>query len=147
MFGKRKRSVYRKSRKRLGFVGVQKQALQASENNQSSSSDHEDVDSDSDSQMSDFGDTLADKDATTSQSEETPTPISASRRKLSQHSCLGAPKDVVEEGIDDQTSAYRLVDIQQLSSAVFDIHKCREGRPHDLFLTCKILLVKFKTIS
>ena len=100
MFGKRKRSVYRKSRKRLGFVGVQKQA---SENNQSSLSDHEDVDSDSDSQMSDFGDTLADKDATTSQSEETPTPISASRRKLSQHSCLGAPKDVVEEGIDDQT--------------------------------------------
>lgn len=132
MVGKRKRSVYRKSRKRLGFVGLQKQA---SEDNQSSlTSDHENVDSDSDSLMSDLGDALADKGATTSQLEETPTPISASRRKLSQHSCLGTPKDAVEEGIesiDDQISAYRLVDIRHLSSAVFDIHKCREGRPHD----------------
>ena len=51
MVGKRKRSVYRKSRRKLGFVGVQKQA---SEDNQSSLSDHEDVDSDCDSQMSDF---------------------------------------------------------------------------------------------
>ena len=128
MVGKRKRSVYRKSRRKLGFVGVQKQA---SEDNQSSLSDHENVDSNSDSQMSDLDDALADKGATTPQSEETPTPISASRRKLSQHGCLGTPKDAVEEGIDDQISAYRLVLIQQLSSAVLDIHKCREGRPHD----------------
>ncbi|CAB4038019.1 Hypothetical predicted protein, partial [Paramuricea clavata] len=108
---------------------------QASEDNQSCLGD-QDVDSDSDSQRPDLGDTLAAKDATTPQLEETPTPINALRWKLSQHSCLGTPKDAIEERFDDQTSAcsytsYRLVDIQQLSSAVFDIHKCRKGRLHD----------------
>jgi hypothetical protein len=100
MVSKRERSVYRK---RVGCVGLQKQA---SEDNQSSLGDQH-VDSDiSDSQMSDLGDTLADKGATTPQLEGTPTPINALRWKLSQPSCLGTPKDATEERIDYQTSAY-----------------------------------------
>jgi hypothetical protein len=40
---------------------------------------------------------------TTPELEGTPTPINALRWKLSQHSCLGTPKDAIEERIDDQT--------------------------------------------
>ena len=66
--------------------------------------------------MSDFGDTLADKDATTPQLEGTPTPSNALKWKLSQHSCLGTPKDAIEERIDDQTSAYSDTDLLTFNS-------------------------------
>ena len=84
------------SKKRLGFVGVQKQA---SENHQSSLSNHS---VDSDSLMSDLGDTLVDKEATAFSSEGTPTSIGACIKKEIKQSCLGTSNDAVE-GIDNQT--------------------------------------------
>ena len=111
----------------------------------------QDVDSDiSDSQMSDLGDTLADKGATTPQLEGTPTPINALRWKLSQPSCLGTPKDATEERIDYQTSAYSDTDLLTFNSchmlSLIFINVEKVGLMI-LFLTCKVLLVKFETIS
>lgn len=117
MVGKNKRSVFRKSRKRLGFVGVQKQA---SSGEQTSSNDNNN-DSHNETQRGSDGEI-----ATTS--EENQTPISASSRKLSHHRFDSPQECSLDDNIGDQTPEYRLVDIQRLSSAVFDVHKCEEGK-------------------
>lgn len=114
MVGKRKRSAYRKARKRLGFPGVQKQSCfdrQTSSNNNVNSRHFSEL---SDNNINETQAALV----------ENPTPISASRRKLSKN----RSPDAVDGQIDQISGPkYRLVDIQKLSSAVFNIHKCEEG--------------------
>ena len=124
MVGKTKRSVYRKSRKSRGFTGVRKQ-------------EHEEpVPSSTVTQVVDHVENsniaqLPNNTETCSDSVELSTPISASRKKLSQHV---AQEFVEREEMSIRPSQYRLVDIRQLSSALSDIHRCEQGRYCDLFL-------------
>ena len=109
MVGKRKRTVYRKSRKRRGFLCVQKQQCEDTEISQNQ---NENV---------------------TGNDESCPcptqaVPLSASRRKLTQHE----PQDKENDAEDDDSELpeYRFVDIQRLSSALSDVHKCEDGKFH-----------------
>ena len=121
MVGKKKRSVFRKSRRKLGFVGVQKQVSSGKQNtsNDNNNDSHDETQGGSDG---DIRGQIAEK------SRENQTPISASSRKLSLQRFDSSPECSFDDNIGDQTLQYRLVDIERLASAVFDIHKCKEGK-------------------
>lgn len=121
MVEKKKRSVFRKSRKKLVFFAVQKQV---SSGEQTLSNDNNN-DSHDETQRGSDGD-IRGQIANTS--HENQTPISASSRKLSLQRFDSPPECSLYDNIGDQTPEYRLVDIERLSSAVFDIHKCEEGK-------------------
>ena len=111
MVGKRMRSLYRKSRKKLGFWGLQKQECEDTETlrNQTENVSH---------------------DATQSSSETDPdpteaVPLSASRRKLSQHETQYEPNE--NQNTNLEPPEYRFVDMQRLSSSLSDLHKCEDG--------------------
>ena len=118
----KKRSFFRKLRKKLGFVGVQKQQVSSGEKTSSNDNNN---DSHVETQRGSDGD-IRGQIATTSQ--ENQTPISAPSRKLSLQRFDSPPECSLDDNIGDQTLEYRLVDIERLSSAIFDIHKCEEGK-------------------
>ncbi len=107
MVGKRKRTVYRKSRKRRGFLGVQKQQCEDTEILQNQNEN------------------VIGNDESCPCPTQT-VPLSASRRKLTQHE----PQDKENDAEDDDSELpeYRFVDIQRLSSALSDVHKCEDGK-------------------
>ena len=111
MVGKRKRTVYRKSRKRRGFLGVQKQQSEDTEI------------------LQDQNENVTGSDAQSSgESGPCPTetvPLSASRKKLTQHEPQHKENDTEDD--DYGLPEYRFVDIQRLSPALSDVHKCEDG--------------------
>ena len=123
MVGKRKRSLYRKSRKKLGFWGLQKQECEDTEilRNQTENVSHDTTQSSNET----------DPDAT-----ET-VPLRASRRKLSQHEAQYEPKE--NENTNSEPPEHRFVDMQRLSTSLSDLHKCEDGK--FLFISFRIFVV------
>ena len=118
MVGKRKRTVYRKSRKRRGFLGVQKQQCEDTEISQNQNEN------------------VTGNDAQSSgESCPCPTqtvPLSASRRKLTQHE----PQDKENDAEDDDSELYRSTDLLTYNDF------------HQLFLTyTNVKMVSFLFIS
>ena len=67
-----------------------------------------------------------DKDSTAT--EQLSTPVGASMHKLSDRG-FSTDDSEVFSGVDDQndSSSYRLVDVNLLSSTLSEVHKCPEG--------------------
>ena len=123
MVGKRKKSLYRKSRKKPGFRGLQKQECEDTGilRNQTENVSY---------------------DATQSSSETDPDPtetvlLSASRRKLSQYEAQYEPNE--NENTNLEPREYRFVDMQRRLYSLSDLHKREDSKL--LFISFQIFVV------
>ena len=116
MVRSKKASLYRKKRK--GFVGIQKQAMDVGETSR---------DETANSNMA--------SPCMTSESSEDCSPVGASRRKLSSHgyhdnirSSDKSETSGIPQQICQDAKGYRFVDIGNLSSAFSKVHGREEGK-------------------
>ena len=121
MVGSRPRNQYRKTKKGKGFSGVPKWSKRREEilPNEDENAGRNSTPTPSTSS----------RGSSHLHSEDKPTSSSASRKKLSDHGfkddSSGSSSDETEDLVGH---GYRLLDINNLSSTLFDIHKCDEGK-------------------
>lgn len=109
-------------------MDVQKQECEDVENSEEQSENVSDHDTQSSSES----------DRSTMPSPIETVPVSASRRKIVQHNSQDIPeKNKVD---NSEIVGHRLVDMQRLSSALSDLHKCEDGKILAYFFVLSNLL-------
>jgi glucan-binding YG repeat protein len=126
MAGKKKRSVYRKSKKGRQFTGLQRYV--------NKTKTQENV-------LINEGESSVTQPSTSSEIDQ-PLVLSASRAKLKRRTISSSSSDNSDGGIDDPVEGYRLVNVAKLASVLStETHVCEGGKMTNL--DCLMLCILF----
>jgi hypothetical protein len=127
MAGKKKRSVYRKSKKGRQFTGLQRYT--------NKTKTQENV-------LINEGKSSVTQPSSTSSEIDQPLVLSASRAKLKRRTISSSSSDNSDGEIDDPVEGYRLVNVAKLSSALStETHVCEGGKMTNM--DCLMLCILF----